>query len=367
MRSHPEHSRRFVIVAAGLLLLATRAFLFAHDPGLSSANLIVGEGSLDLQLTFNERDLAAVAAITPEEMRAGSAEAQAKLEEVARRAINLRWTDRAENPTSLVSSSDADGNVILRYEFKLEPGADLAFESRLLPQLPFGHRQAFAATDAKGREITRRILSARENQVRISLADLRVPRGSAGRGQFAEFFLLGVRHIITGYDHLLFLFGLLVVCRAPRSALLLITCFTLAHSLTLGLATFGLVELPSRYVEAAIAASIVYVGIENLVRRDGLLRGRWLLTLGFGLVHGLGFATVLRELGIAKQGMTAIVPLVAFNSGVEAGQLAIAAIVLPILWRFRAHPSFIRVGVPACSMVVAAAGAYWLLQRTVLS
>ncbi len=139
-----------------------------------------------------------------------------------------------------------------------------------------------------------------------------------------------------------------------------------AHSLTLALSTFGLVNLPSRFVEATIAASIVYVGVENLLRRDGMLRGRWLLTFVFGLIHGLGFASVLHEMGIAKTGLNAVVPLVAFNSGVEVGQLSVAALVLPIIWQIRRRPAFLRVGIPACSAFVALAGAYWLFERTLL-
>ncbi|MCA1660259.1 MAG: HupE/UreJ family protein, partial [Verrucomicrobiaceae bacterium] len=93
---------------------------------------------------------------------------------------------------------------------------------------------------------------------------------------------------------------------------------------------------------------------------------RWLLTLSFGLIHGLGFAGVLQELGIAQKGVSAVVPLAAFNLGVEAGQIAIAAIALPIIWKLRERPSFVRIGVPACSLLVACAGAYWLFERTVI-
>ena len=117
---------------------------------------------------------------------------------------------------------------------------------------------------------------------------------------------------------------------------------------------------------ATIAASILYVGIENLLRKDGVLGWRWVLTFAFGLIHGLGFAGVLHDMGIAKTGSAAVVPLLAFNLGVEAGQLAIAAVVLPILWKLRDSRAFMRFGVPACSILVAAAGAYWLIERTLL-
>ena len=120
-------------------------------------------------------------------------------------------------------------------------------------------------------------------------------------------------------------------------------------------------------VEPAIAASIVYVGIENLFGGKGRLQWRWVLTFAFGLIHGLGFASVLREMGVATAGVAAIVPLVSFNLGVEAGQLSVAAVALPIIWKLRERPSFLRVGVPACSFVVALAGGYWFLERTLLS
>jgi len=120
-------------------------------------------------------------------------------------------------------------------------------------------------------------------------------------------------------------------------------------------------------VEPAIAASIVYVGYENLSRGMTGLRGRWIVTLAFGLIHGLGFASVLREMGVANSGLAAVVPLIGFNGGVEIGQLFVAAIVLPIIFNLRRRPDFIRVGVPACSAAVALAGAYWFLERTVFS
>ena len=184
---------------------------------------------------------------------------------------------------------------------------------------------------------------------------------------FWGFLRLGVEHIWTGYDHLLFLFALLVVCRSFRAIVAIITCFTLAHSLTLALATLNVVNLPSRFVEAAIAASIVFVGLENLVRRGEEPKGRWALTFAFGLIHGFGFASVLRELGVGQGGQGLVMPLFTFNLGVEIGQVAVAAIVLPVVWRLRKNEKFLRRGVPALSAVVAAAGLYWLLERTVFA
>ena len=176
-----------------------------------------------------------------------------------------------------------------------------------------------------------------------------------------------MEHIWTGYDHLLFLFALLVVCRSFRSIVAIITCFTLAHSITLALATLEVVNLPSRVVEPAIAASIVFVGLENVVRRGAEPKGRWALTFAFGLIHGFGFASVLKDLGVGQGGQGLAMPLFTFNAGVEVGQVVVAAIVLPIVWRLRKNETFLRRGVPALSAVIAGAGLYWFLERTVFS
>jgi hydrogenase/urease accessory protein HupE len=180
---------------------------------------------------------------------------------------------------------------------------------------------------------------------------------------FWDFLQLGIAHIWTGYDHLLFLFGLLVVCGSFRSMVVIITSFTVAHSVTLALATWNIVQLPSRLVEPMIAASILFVGVENLVRRGAEPRGRWALTFVFGLAHGFGFANVLRDLGVGSNGHSIAMPLFSFNLGVEIGQVTIAAIVLPVVWRLRRNPAFVRRGVPILSGFVAAAGLYWLIER----
>ena len=310
-------------------------------------------------LTFNERDIAGVAGVPAEAVRDQGANLPAQVRALLDRAVLLELDGAAVKPSASNASAQADNNVEFQFTFPLG-GTAGTFRSLLLKDLPLGHRQAFAIRDATGRELSRSLLSARDNMALLALASAMAEPVPTG---FIEFLRLGIHHILTGYDHLLFLFGLLVMCRSGRNAALLITCFTVGHSLTLGLSTFGLVNLPSRLVEAAIAASILYVGVENLFRREQPIRGRALLTLAFGLVHGLGFASVLRELGVAESGGAALVPLLAFNTGVELGQLSVAAIVLPVVWLLRRNDNFIRVGVPACSIVVALSGGYWVLDR----
>lgn len=342
------HVRR-VLVAVVLASFWLVSSARAHDPGLSSAEVVIGGAETRVVLTFNSRDLASVS-VEP-------------LANIARAAATIMLDGKALTPRSAAGQRDDNGNSELILSYDAIPSArELTFHSLLLPRLPFGHRQAFALRDAAGNELARRLLSASESEATTSLDLVGEP---APNESFIGFLLLGIRHILTGYDHLLFLCALLLMCRNARAAALLITCFTAAHSITLGLATFGLVSLQSRLVESAIAASILYVGIENLIYRERAIRARWVLTFAFGLIHGLGFASVLRELGIGGRGTGAIVPLVGFNAGVEVGQLAVAAVVLPIVWSLRRRPAFVRVGVPAFSALVAVAGASWLVARTV--
>ena len=181
---------------------------------------------------------------------------------------------------------------------------------------------------------------------------------------FRGYARLGVEHILTGIDHLLFLLGLLVACRRVRTVAAIVTCFTVAHSVTLALAALDVVTLSSRVVEPLIAATIVFVGVENLIRGDEP-KGRWLLTFAFGLLHGLGFAGALKDIGLGASGTSIVGPLIAFNLGVEIGQLAVAVPLLLLLWKLRTLPAFARHGAKTVSLIVAVVGLVWLAQRLV--
>lgn len=153
--------------------------------------------------------------------------------------------------------------------------------------------------------------------------------GSAAATREASgFFLLGIEHILTGYDHLLFVLALLLGGRSLAGLAKIVTAFTIAHSLTLGAAALDLVSLPSALVEAVIALSIAWVAFENLSPRYALGR-RWLLSFLFGLVHGFGFSSVLKEIGLPAG--SELLALLNFNLGVEAGQLAALLLALPVL------------------------------------
>lgn len=185
--------------------------------------------------------------------------------------------------------------------------------------------------------------------------------GTGGPG--TGFFRLGVEHILTGYDHLLFLAALLLRGGRLWSLLKIITAFTIAHSITLALAVMGVVTLPPRLVESAIALSIVWVAVENLVVRGAPSR-RWLVSFTFGLVHGLGFASALGPLALPPARLAWA--LFGFNAGVEAGQATIVVLLLPgLMWMSGKtwEPRAIR----AASLAVAAVGLAWLVERLFLT
>jgi len=142
----------------------------------------------------------------------------------------------------------------------------------------------------------------------------------------------------------------------------IITSFTVAHSITLALAAMKVVEIPSHFVEPAIALSIAYIGLENL-RRKGEVKNRWLLTFALGLIHGFGFASVLGELGLGENRGEIVSRLIGFNLGVETGQVCVALVVVPILLWAQKKPIFLRRGIPALSVLTIGIGLYWFFER----
>ncbi len=348
-------------VSANILRVASLVLIFvgtalqcaAHDPGLSSANLTVGPTAVTVELSFAPADVESIG------FSADPAPA----------ASTVEWQTggQAVPPSEAGLWRRVEDNAELRLVFPRGSAESATFRSALISQLPFGHRQLLTVRDSAGVLLDSRLLSAQQSTAEIPLPAIGAVAAEPVSQQptFLGFVLLGIEHILIGYDHLLFLFALLLVCDRFGSAVTLITCFTVAHSITLALATFDLVSLPSRLVESLIAASIIYVGAENLFATRPI-RWRWVLTFSFGLIHGLGFASVLRELGVGEGSGSVILPLFSFNLGVELGQIAIAAVMLPILLLLRRKPAFVRIGIPAASMLLVCAGAYWLIERTVL-
>jgi hypothetical protein len=207
-------------------------------------------------------------------------------------------------------------------------------------------------------------------------AEQRFEAGAVSRWtQFRQYLIEGIWHIWMGFDHVLFLLSLLLpavllwdgtrwrgVARlgaAGREVLAVVTSFTLAHSITLSVATLGWVSLPSRWVESVIALSVVLAAANNLYP---LVQGRrWIAAFGFGLIHGFGFASVLAELGLPQEALA--LALVGFNVGVELGQLAIVAVFLPLAFGLRETATY-RVGIfRAGSWATLTVAAVWLCER----
>ncbi|WP_052754516.1 HupE/UreJ family protein [Calothrix sp. 336/3] len=176
--------------------------------------------------------------------------------------------------------------------------------------------------------------------------------------QIGSFILLGIEHILSGYDHVLFLVSLLMLGGGLGYLLKVVTAFTISHSVTLSLAVLNIVTLPSQFVESAIALSIVYVAGENFWRKD--IKGRWILTFIFGLVHGLGFAGILKETHLS-QGNLAL-SLASFNIGVEIGQIIIVCLAFAILHTLRKYPWELNLR-RVLSAGVVAIGLFWFVQR----
>ncbi len=196
--------------------------------------------------------------------------------------------------------------------------------------------------------------------------------GSAGRTYYPgtragaievvrTFVPAGIHHILIGPDHLLFLIGLLLLGGNWKTLVGIVTAFTLGHSVTLSLAALDVVSPPSFIIEPAIALSIIFVGVDNLLRGKGRDLRAW-AALVFGLVHGFGFASVLREFGLPQEAL--LLSLFSFNLGVELGQLAVVIPVALLLAAIARYDIVLRNRVTvAGSVVVIAAGSYWFVQR----
>lgn len=172
---------------------------------------------------------------------------------------------------------------------------------------------------------------------------------------------IGFTHILPlGVDHILFVVGLFLLSTSLRPLVIQVTSFTIAHTITLALGFLGIVHIPPAIVEPLIAASIVYVAVENIMT-DRLHKWRTAVVFCFGLLHGLGFAGVLSEIGVSTAHFVAA--LLSFNVGVELGQLAVIACCFVFFGPFRGRPWYRRAVVVPASALIGITGAYWFVQR----
>ena len=341
-----------------LLFFATSSPVHGHKLNTSYTNLIAEDDALKVRVRLDDFDLLKIgidqdgdSLLFYEEIEAGLDDVFAFVEEQMRLRAN-------GEPLTLVRdrgdiTPDNQGNMFANVYFSAEleePVNELEVWVGWPERFGDAHKN-LAKIMLPGQPLVQAVFSAESPQQTFagekSLWD-----------HLYEFTVLGVEHIFLGYDHVMFLLALIVVGGRLLTLVKVVTAFTVAHSITLCLAALEIVSLPSQWIEAGIALSIVYVAVENfwLKRMDY----RWIITFAFGLVHGFGFANVLRELGLPTKGLVA--SLFAFNAGVEIGQVAIVALVFPLIaWLSR--QSYQRTVVFVVSAFIGLFGLGWFIER----
>jgi hypothetical protein len=355
-------STRAVVTAAAVMALAALAprAAFAHQVGVSSGEYRLDGRVLHGDVGMADRELARLlpaidtnhdGSIDAEEIVAGR--------EAVARAVAEGFTLQADGTTCPGSLDRAwvqegDGGAVFQMRFTCpqSPGR-LALAMPMLDRLAPGHRHMARLFRAGKAEV--RVLDRAHATWTL---DGEGASGSA-LGMAWSMLKLGVEHILTGADHLVFLLGLILVGGTLRSLAGVVTAFTLAHSITLALAALGIFAPSPRLVEPAIALSIAYVGLENLFVKDA--SRRWRITFPFGLIHGFGFAGALREIALPRAQVP--IALVSFNLGVEIGQLAVLAVALPLVLAARGAPWFGLRGVKIPSVAIAVGGAVLFVVR----
>jgi len=351
--------RRPFSALVGLAALATVAGspgAEAHTGGSTGyAGIAVSGNTIRYSLTLSPPDLPA--AVAEELIRARSGRPDSRERLIGYIKDKIRLDDRGgrcEPAQGFVEIPRGDvETVTLTVDFACAaPVSDLRIRDDLFDVLGPDHHTLAKVQWAGGVQQLAFEPGAREGRVTIG--------APAPAHAEVSFFRLGVAHILTGYDHLLFLAALLLRGGRLGSLLKIITAFTLAHSITLALAVSGLVVLPGRLVEPFIAASIVWVAAENLLARKGPPRHRWRVAFVFGLVHGFGFASILAPLSLPAGGLAWA--LLGFNLGVEGGQALVVIALVPVLAWMHGKP-WERVVVRTASTAVAVMGLVWLVER----
>lgn len=281
------------------------------------------------------------------------------------RGLSVRRGDRECVRTAgelRFGESDGRSTVLVDFDHECETGRDALL---LRDDTVFGEDPAHQTivTVRSGDAAVTRILRADQREASLEVAPPVLQTG-------LHFLHEGAAHLVTGYDHLLFLLSLLLGAgamaarhgsrRALRAATLVVTAFTLGHSLTLTAAVLGFVVLPSQLVETSIAASIVMVALLNVVRPETHV-GRPLLALAFGLIHGFGFSSVLSELGLPTG--QRVLALASFNIGIELAQLAFVVALMPLIVWLLSHETKRAWLLRGASLSIAACGCFWFVQR----
>jgi hypothetical protein len=362
---------RFALISSvSLVGIALASSAQAHWADLAAAEISTGEREVRMALTY-PTGLTAFA----DDNQNGRLEAT----EVSKHNAALRDALASKIKVSNASESGRLEVASLEQDLKLPSSVSLKTHSTLQLTYSFDRdirdakidynlfvpgvsTASCLATVLQDGNVQNVVFTPENHEVRLTGDSTR----AAAPVDFKSFIFLGLEHILTGYDHLLFLLSLLALGGGLRYLLKVVTAFTLAHSVTLALTTLGIIALPGRIIESGIALSIAYVAAENIFSRNksGLEHSRWYITFVFGLIHGMGFAGLLGEMNLSSSSLP--VALIGFNLGVEVGQLAVvipAFLLLKWLERFKLG-SQVRWSASAFAI---AAGLYWFVERAFLS
>ena len=343
-----------------MLLVQTPAN--AHPVPFSYLDIRLQPGTIDGTLVVHVLDVAHDLSIAPAERLLDSAYGATQfgavtrlMDERLRIAIDGRRT-----PIEWLRLEPAAERQSLRLHFRIPAQRTLASMQVAGSLFPYDANHKTFVNVYEGGALTQAILERSKTTFEYF--------AGTRQGTFAvvrKFLPSGVHHILIGPDHLLFLIGLLLLGGTFKRLLLIVTGFTVAHSITLTLAALNLISPPASVIEPAIALSIIYVGVDNLLVRKGRDLRPW-IALAFGLVHGFGFANVLREMDLPSRALGW--SLLSFNLGVEIGQLLVVVAAAGVLAGIRAwNPEVGRRVAVGGSVAVIAAGGFWFVERVFLS
>lgn len=369
-----------LFVATLGLAMAWSGSANAHAIGLSTGEYAAKGTSLVGKLTFARGEVASLAPAM-DDNRDGhltAAEVEGSKNLIREKVLGrIAVTSNGAACTPVLTDAgltEQDGLIVSGRWDCPSPKAQFDVDVTLLDDLSRGHRHVARTTS--GASMHDEVLYGDNRRMSIPLdgGTAGSEEGTAAKGPavgseharassmgFFAFFKMGIEHILTGYDHLVFIAGLVLARARLRSLLTIVTAFTVAHSITLALAVLNVWSPTSRFVEPAIALSIAYVGVENFFVKDA--SKRWRITFPFGLIHGFGFAGALQEINLPKSAVPTA--LVSFNLGVEAGQLAVLALLLPAVLLLRNRKWFEPTGVRVLSGAVAIAGGVWFVSRII--
>ena len=294
--------------------------------------------------------------------------AKPHLEALAGKAIRITVDGRPVTAHTVAVKLDGEDRLRFDLSFPYAMGSEVGVHASIIPELARGHRQYVSLADGQGRTHTG-LLSGHRSSLSFNLEH------AVWWRQFGDYLREGVWHIWIGLDHILFLMALLLPAALVNQAgrwraresfkstaievIKIVSAFTVAHSITLSLSVFGVVSFPGRLVESMIAASVIIAAFNNLFPK--VKNKLWALAFGFGLLHGMGFASVLAELGLPQGGR--FLALAGFNIGVELGQLAVVAVALPAIFALREWRYYRPALVQAGSWAIMGISTVWLVER----